>query len=264
MKNHSAGAPLLWACLTALFMTALISPVGSVRAEGLSSAQVYLYKATFVRAAPGKLLDLVALYKTRMTVYDSSGDERPFWWRHTQGDQWDLMLLVPMRSYAEYYSKPRIARRKQAEEKASLSPAEFSQQLSACSAWREDLLVLGPPLEAVKKAFENTAYYHIEIFVSLPGRQAELFKEREMENAYQVETGRPENLIFTRDQGAAWDLFTLGCYRDLKHWAESGEVSKEKRNAAACHAGFADADSIGPTMRTLIDMHRDTMGVAIK
>ena len=123
---------------------------------------------------------------------------------------------------------------------------------------------MGPPLETVKRAFENTAYYHIEIFMSLPGKQAELFKEREMENAYQVETGRPENLIFTRDQGAGWDLFTLGCYRDLKHWADSGDYSKEMRDAAARKAGFADADSIGPYMRTLIDMHRDTMGVAIK
>jgi len=218
----------------------------------------------FVRAAPGKLLDLIELYKTRMTVYDSSGDDRPFWWRHTQGDQWDLMLLVPMGSYAEYYSKQRIAQRKQAAERESVRQAEFVRQLSICSAWKEDLFVMGPPLETVKRAFENTAYYHIEIFMSLPGKQAELFKEREMENAYQVETGRPENLIFTRDQGAGWDLFTLGCYRDLKHWADSGDYSKEMRDAAARKAGFADADSIGPYMQTLIDMHRDTMGVAIK
>jgi len=116
----------------------------------------------------------------------------------------------------------------------------------------------------MKKAADGTAYYHIEIFVALPGKQAELYKEREMENAYQVGTGRPATLIFVRDQGAAWDLFTLGCYRDLKHWAESADVPKEKRDMAARQAGFKDADAIGPYMRTLIDMHRDTMGVAIK
>jgi hypothetical protein len=73
---------------------------------------------------------------------------------------------------------------------------------------------MGPPLESVKKAFQDSAYYHIEIFISLPGRQEELFKEREME--------------------------------------------------IARRAGFADADAIGPYLRTFIDMHRDTMGVAIK
>jgi hypothetical protein len=29
-------------------------------------------------------------------VYEKSGDKRPFWWRHTQGDQWDLMMIYPM------------------------------------------------------------------------------------------------------------------------------------------------------------------------
>jgi len=223
-----------------------------------------LYKTTFVRAAPGKLLDLIALYKSRMGADDASGDERPLWWRHTQGDQWDLMLLFPMGTYTEYYSKERLSRRKKAAEASSLSHREFLQKLNACSAWREDIFVLGPPLETVKKAFEGASYFHIEIFIALPGKQEELFKEREMENIYQVGTGRPENLIFVRDQGAAWDLFTLGCYRDLKHWASSADIPKEKRDAAARQAGFNNPDEIGPYMRTLIDMHRDTMGVAIK
>jgi len=30
-----------------------------------------------------------------------------------------------------------------------------------------------------------------------------------MENVYQVGIGRPATLIFSRDQGAAWDLYTL-------------------------------------------------------
>jgi hypothetical protein len=226
-----------------------------------SAKPAYLYKTTFVRAAPGKLLDLIALYKSRMTVDDASGDGPLLWWRHTQGDQWDLMLLSPMGSYAEYYSRGRSARRDKA---AGPSQEEFVRKLNACSAWREDIFVFGPPLDAVKKAFDGTAYYHIEIFVSLPGKQEELFKEREMENIYALETGRPYNMIFVRDQGAVWDLFTLGCYRDIKHWAVGDEITKEQRAAAARKAGFNSPEEIGPYMRTLIDMHRDTMGMAIK
>jgi hypothetical protein len=198
------------------------------------------------------------------SFYDASGDERPFWWRHTQGDQWDLMLLFPMGSYTDYYAKERLARRDRAAGASSFSEEEFGQKLRACSAWREDVFVMGPPLGTVKKSFEGTAYYHLEIFISLPGKREELFKEREMENIYAAGNGRPENLIFVKDQGAAWDLFTLGCYRDLQHWAESSPLPRDKRDAIARRAGFADADAIGPYMRTLIDMHRDTMGVAIK
>jgi hypothetical protein len=252
--------------LNAAVIVILICASGTTQtAESPASPKpAYLYRATFVRAAPGRLLDLIGLYKSRMPVFGLAGDEPPFWWRHTQGDQWDLMLLFPMGSYAEYYAKARVARRAGAGGTGVPSLEELARSLDGCSSWREDVFVFGPPLEVVKKAFEGTAYYHIEIFIALPGKQLELFRERQMENAYQVAIGRPENMVFVRDQGAAWDLFSLGCYRDIRHWAESGDVPKDEREAAARRAGFRGADDIGPYMRTLIDMHRDTMGVAIK
>jgi len=262
MRNYPKKASMILAFFA--LAAALSAAASEVSGPPPSTKPVYLYKTTFVRAAPGKLLDLIALYKDRMAVVEASGDARPFWWRHTQGDQWGLMLLVPMESYTEYYAKNKIAGRKKAADASGLPQEEFSRKLDACSSWREDVFVMGPPLEFVRKAFEGTAYYHIEIFVSLPGKQEELFKEREMENIYGVETRRPYNLIFVRDQGAVWDLFTLGCYRDIKHWAVGDEITKEQRAAAARKAGFNSPEEIGPYMRTLIDMHRDTMGVAIK
>jgi hypothetical protein len=174
------------------------------------------------------------------------------------------MLLTPMGSYAEYYAKARVAKRTKAADAAGLSEEAFARKLDACSSWKEDVFVMGPPLEFVQKAFEGTAYYHIEIMVSLPGKQEELFKEREMENVYGVAGGRPYNMIFVRESGASWDIYTLGCYRDLQHWAAPSPLTREEREAAAKKAGFAGADAIGPYMRTLIDFHRDTMGVAIR
>ncbi|MFC2157786.1 hypothetical protein ACFLT9_08120 [Acidobacteriota bacterium] len=248
-----------------VFIIVLVSPIFTSAAAKLdSSDQSCLYRVTFVRAAPGKLLDLIDLFKDRMPVYDSMGDSRPFWWRHTQGDQWDLMMLFPMGSYTEYYSLERANRRTGAENKADLSAEEFKDKFREFSSWHEDIFVIGPSLKIVEESFENTGYYHVEIFVALPGKYKELFKEREMENLYAVGIGRPENLIFTRDKGAAWDMFTLGCYRDLKHWASSSDIPNEKKEAAAIKAGFKSGSEIGPYMRTLIVMHRDTMGVAIK
>jgi len=259
MNNLLATLKALFCLMVCIFLLSAASAVQPSAAQ-----KVQLYKAMFVQAAPGKLLELISLYQKRMPVYDAAGDERPFWWRHTQGDHWDLMFLFPMGSYTEYFSPDRVARRNKAADASPLPQENFARKFYELTAWHEDVYVEGPPLEAVKKAFSSTSYYHIEIFVALPGKQAELRKEREMENAYQKGIGRPETLIFTHDQGAAWDLFTLGCYRDLKHWAESGEIPKEKRDEAARAAGFADADQIGPYMRTLISTHRDTMGVAIK
>jgi hypothetical protein len=81
---------------------------------------------------------------------------------------------------------------------------------------------------------------------------------------YSQALGRPQNFIFVRDQGAAWDLFTLGVYRDLKHYAESADIPQEKQEAAAKAAGFASASDIGPYLRTLIRLHRDTLATGVK
>ena len=261
MKSHWIRKFMLLVCL---LVWTVPSVIHSTEEEPLSSEQTYLYKTTFIRAAPGKLLDLIDLLKERMAVHDAAGDKRPFWWRHTQGDQWDLMMLYPMGSYAEYYSKIRIEHRTQAQASSSLPPQKFKKRFQEDVAWYEDIFVMGPPLEIVENVFKNTSFYHCEIFVALPGKHEELFKEREMENAYLYGIGRPQNLIFTRDQGAAWDLYTLGCYKDMDHWAASSDIPREKREAAAIKAGFEGSDKIGPYMRTLILMHRDTIGVAIR
>src|SRR6185369_9224899 len=134
----------------------------------------YLYDAKFVQAAPGNLIALIDLYKARMTSYTSTGDEPPLWIRHSQGDKWDLMLLFPMGSYGEYYRPERVSRR---EGEARV----FSDKLKQFVAWQEDLFVYGPPLGDLRGAFSKGAFFHLEIFHSLAGRQADLFKEREME-----------------------------------------------------------------------------------
>jgi len=124
--------------------------------------------------------------------------------------------------------------------------------------------VYGPPLTELQKAFASSAFFHVEMFDALAGKQSELFKEREMENAYLKALKRPENLIFVRDQGASWDLFTIGAYRDLKHFAESAGIAEADQDAAAKAAGFEAANRIGPYLRTLIGAHHDTLAVSVK
>jgi hypothetical protein len=224
----------------------------------------YLYKMTMVRAAPGKLMELIELYEKRMPVFEASGDERPMWMRHAQGDQWDLLLVLPIGSYSEYYTSGRMNRRKKAASEAGLPEAEFTRLFHECSALHEDMIVEGPPLEELRKAYAKAGYFHSEMFVALPGKREALVKEREMENVYLKGVGRPENFTFTRLQGAAWDVISLGFYRDLKHFAESRDVSTERQESAAKDAGFESAEHIGPYMRTLILYHRDTLGPTLK
>ncbi len=217
----------------------------------------YLYKTKLVQAAPGKLLDVIELYKSSLAQYRNAGDEQPLMMRHSQGDHWDLLLLIPMKSYADYYSPDRVSKRNQILK-------DDQDKLDALTAWQEDVFVYGPPLADLQKAFASSTFFHVEMFDALAGKQSELFKEREMENAYLKALKRPENLIFVRDQGASWDLFTIGTYRDLKHFAESAGIPEADQEAAAKAAGFEAANRIGPYLRTLIGSHHDTLAVSVK
>lgn len=241
MKLRSAVLPIILACSIHAFATD------------------YMYKTTLVQAAPGKLLELIDLYKTRAAAYQSAGDEAPLWMRHSQGDRWDLLILFPIGSYSEYYQPQRVAKRAQADAAQNLAE-KFQQDI----AWQEDVFVSGPPLDALRKAFAEGAFFHVEMFQALPGKFADLKQERVMENTYARGIKEPENFIFVRDQGAAWDIFTIGVFRDLKHYAQSADVPVKDQEAAAKAAGFDAPSQIGPYLRRFIALHHDTLAVAVK
>jgi hypothetical protein len=217
----------------------------------------FLYKVTLVQAAPGKLLELIDLYKAKGAACQSAGDEAPLWMRHSQGDHWDLMVLFPMGSYSDFYQSQRVQKRSQIEQ-------AFRERMREEITWQEDLFVYGPPLADLRKGFAEGMFFHVEMFESLPGKFADLYKEREMENAYSKALRQPQNFIFVRDQGAAWDIFTIGIYRDLKHYAEGTPLSSAEQEAAAKAAGFESPSQIGPYLRRFIRTHHDTLAVAVK
>ncbi|HEU5236210.1 MAG TPA: hypothetical protein VFU37_03665, partial [Pyrinomonadaceae bacterium] len=94
--------------LLVLFVAALFAPSTS------AAEPTYLYKAKLIQAAPGKLTELIELLKASPAGYKEAGDELPLLMRHSQGDRWDLLILIPMKSYADYYSPERAAKRMQA------------------------------------------------------------------------------------------------------------------------------------------------------
>ena len=237
----------------------LVLLVFLVSLSALAADNSYLYKVTLVQAAPGKLPDLIDLYKVQAAALQAAGEEAPLWMRHSQGDHWDLMILYPMGTYSDFYQTERIAKRRQADPSGKLA-GKINENI----AWQEDLFAYGAPLADLRKAFANGAFFHVEMFVALPGKFADLYKEREMENAYAKALKEPENFIFVRDQGAAWDIFTIGVFRDLKHYAESADVPAKDQEAAAKAAGFDAPSQIGPYLRRFIREHHDTLAVAIK
>jgi len=221
----------------------------------------YLYRFGMLQAGPGRLVELIDILKKQAPVAVSGGDELPIVVQHSQGDHWDLLVIYPMESYQGFYEAGRAAKRAAA---IGAQPIGSFQALRPLLIWHEDLFVLGPPVEALREHVRGKGLLHFEMLQALPGKFEELIEERRMENRYNRERGRGQTLIFAHDQGAAWDVVTLGVYRDWNEYADSSKIPKEVSELAARKAGFADAGSVGAFMRTLISTHRDTLGPPIQ
>lgn len=223
-----------------------------------------LYRFVLIQAAPGKLLDLIDLYKRRLPVMAAGGDEVPLIVRHSQGDRWDLAVIYPSGSFTSYYSAERVARREAAAKASGVTNEAFARQFYDLVGWHEDVFVEGPPLAEVRAYFKDLGLVHFEMFQALAGKRDALIEERRMENAFNLARNRPAALIFTHEQGAAWDVITIDGYRNWRHYAESETIPQELTEAAARKAGFPNADAIGPYMRSLINLHHDTIGTPVK
>jgi len=213
----------------------LVFASASATAQSLQGDLLYRY--TLLRAAPGRLLDLVAAAKTL-----GAPPSKALVLRHSQGDHWDVMVLQPVGSYASHLKEPR--------------PAPLVPE--ALLAWQEDGFARGPDLDQLA-GFRDGGLFHAEMFHALADKRKELLQERVMENAYLRGVGRPPNAIFVRELGASWDCFTLGSYRNWSHYAERDALSKEKAAAAAKAAGFQSDDHVGQYLRSLILDHHDSL-----
>lgn len=224
-----------------------------------AAADTTVYRTLFLRAAPGDLLELVELYRDRMPLYRAAGEPEPILARHSQGDHWDLLLIEPVGSLTAYHSPERLARWRRAEATLGYDAAAYEAARDRLEAWREELFVAGPDVAEFSARQQDAGFYHLEVFLALAGERDALLRQRQMENDYLGRVGRPDNLIFTRVGGAAWDLFTLGFYRNLQDFATPANVSDAEDDAAARAAGFEGSHTIGSYLRTFLQRHHDTL-----
>ena len=219
------------------------------------------YKVTTMRAAPGKLLELIDMLKDDMKNHLNYGMQEPFLMRHSQGDQWDLLMIYPIGSgMGSYMSDAAITNRGRSQTQDQPHGSKYYDWIS----FQEEQIVKGPAIDEFNRRFKKFGYYHVEIFQALAGKQAELLKERQMENVYLKEIGRDDNLIFTKVFGGEADQLTIGFYRDIKHYAESADIPAEVEDKAAIKAGFEGVHTIGSYLRSLLLEHHDTLAGAVR
>lgn len=255
MRSTTLGILLAFVLLLATVMT----PVEAAAQEG-----DFLWRVLTVRAAPGRLLEVIELYREQQEVEGQAGEGEVYWMRHSQGDQWDLLLMYPMGSFAEYYSSRRRTARAGGRSARGRSGSAIQHEIDGATSLREELFARGPTPEVVGARYEGTGLFHIEMFIALHDKREELLEQRRMENTFYRELNRGENLIFVREAGAEWDMFTLGFYTDLKGYAAAGDLPAEVEERAALAAGFEAANRIGTYLRSLMLRHSDTLAGRVR
>jgi hypothetical protein len=223
----------------------------------------YLYRVAVLRAAPGHFTDLLAALEESFVLREEARDQAAFWMRHSQGDQWDFMVIYPMGDFSSYYEPDRIALRTAVWESAR--GRTLAKRLSEFTSYAEEWFSRSVAVEEMARRFEAMGFFHVEMFAGLPGKRDELIEQRRMENRYYDYLGRQQNVIFTRETGSNWDAMTIGFYENLQTFAAAGaEHSAEQQDAAARAAGFSNVGEIGPYLRSLLSYHHDTMCVRIR
>ena len=222
----------------------------------------YLYRVETIRAAPGKLEALLnwAAEAKAARYFEDAGSPYPFIMRHSQGDQWDLMVIAPMKDWADYHSKARRNKR----EAAAVKHRALLQAQKGLIAFEEDAFAYGPPVEEIARDYSASRLFHVEMFAAAPGKEDDLFEQRRMENAYLGSTGQTTNMIFRRAAGSDVDVFTIGFHQSLEAFAAPSPMGDEEKEAAAKAAGFKDRADISFYLRSLISSHHDTLATKVE
>ncbi len=206
---------------------------------------------TQYRAAPGNFPALLDLVKS--TDWSSMGEQKPIMMRHGQGNHWDLMLLGQHGAGCENNTACSKAMADFSGATSELADFEISFLATSVSTWAE--------LTALNS---DSGLYHIEMFQAAAGKHAALDRQRRIENDYIEKIGQKANAVFTVKFGSDVDIFTVGFYRDMAHFAESPDLTPEQFEAAAVEAGFKNRADISFHLRELIVGHQDTLAVKVK
>lgn len=222
----------------------------------------YLYSVVLLRAAPGAFNDLIEALGEADDLREDAGDEASFRIRHSQGDHWDFMLIVPMESRAAYHAPARIDRR--AEVWESPRGLEVRSRLEAATSYREEWTATSIDQGEMARRFSGMGLFHVEMFAGLPGLREDLLEQRRMENRYYAELDRQLNVLFVREGGSNWDAMTIGFHESLSTFAAAGaSIPVARQDRAARAAGFEGVDAISPYLRSLLSYHNDTLGVPL-
>ncbi len=219
-----------------------------------------LYEAHFVKAAPGKMREMIDAYVNAPA--DPSASAPPLVLRHVEGDDWDLLVLTP-------YGK---------EDKMTLAPMSAAEQqwiarTRPLRATHTDTIVVGPAWSetrtalAAQKSDVETAgtagtsgdrnVYIVTTYRALPGHRDQL--EQVLTKLAALRPGR--TVTMQHMEGAAWDFVSVTRYASWSDFA-SDEMTPDMQALRA--QGFTGPEGPSLALREHMAEHHDTIAVPVE
>lgn len=241
---------------TVAILFCVVTMLTSTLAAALTAAEERAgeYIITTIRAAPGAWVELKTLIEAQGVPGDVAGEDRavPYRIRHSQGDQWDFMLIQPISGGGAYFQTER-----------QMADARFRAEVARLADFSEDWIVSGPSHDELAQLYAGAGLYHVEMFRARAGLKDELIDQRQRENDFLAAIGETTNAVFVGKFGADWDVMTIGFHENLTAYAASGGASAEEEDAAARANGFDGTAGIAPYLRSLLVSHNDTLAVTM-
>ncbi len=200
-----------------------------------------LYHIHFVKAAPGKLLELIDTYKNGPAPAADEPQVTPIILRHRDGDEWDLVVITPLGKQTTISAAA-----------PSQATMDYYSRVGPLSDWHNDTFVVGPSWAVVQKALvvaKGEPVYVVTDYRSLPGHRPQL--RQVLDRNAQDTPGR--NVLFVHSEGASWNFLNVTRYDS---WAEVGAPPPQPP------AGVAPQDQ-GLAIRDHMLVHHDTIAVFV-
>jgi hypothetical protein len=196
-----------------------------------------LYHIHVVKAAPGKLPQLLNEYRNSPAPPQGQPQVHPIILRHNQGSEWDFVVITPRGRQTTISAEP-LPQAVQA----------YNQRLQALTDWHGDTFAVGPAWATVQRALlpdrdAQQTVYVVSDYRSLPGHRQQL--RQVLDGNAQDTPGRA--VIFTHAEGAPWNFFFVTRYNS---WAEIGAPPEGQE---------AQQEDPGIPIREHMAVHHDTI-----
>jgi hypothetical protein len=228
------------------FRRTIVAPVALVAVlvlASLTAAQppqqpqaTEIYHVHMVKAAPGKLAQLINEYKNAPGPSPDEPQVSPIILRHREGSEWDLIVITPLGKKTTISAEP-VPQAVQA----------YYQRIQPLTDWHADTFTTGPSWATVRKALlpekgAQQSVYVVSDYRAMAGHRSQLQKV--------IEGDGPDGnaVLFTHAEGAPWNFLTVTRYDS---WADVDATPPPAQGAQPQDPGLA--------IREHLAVHHDTI-----